>query len=338
MDKSIEELYRQELESLEPVPEMEGENESLEEVSEYIESESFEEFSKEEAEEIIEERTLRLVSMAVSVDSKTKLPVELQDKQIQAQIDDDTLPEGYDYLFWGYSSTPYEIEKFLNSKKEMEPAVQKVSDYLRKIYNYFFKIEKEKFENPREYDLEHKFTKEEIRHLTHSRIKNVIKNIKDYDIGMRFKESKKRAEKMIMAPEKYEVFSKVAHEILSAYHLPSNSNYIRFSTNRNGDHSWYITLPESCDGGRIRISDHWSRNNENMNILIEGDTCEVYDSWNYLFYKGGIEKVHDIAIATNPSFFEEDEDVEEENEIEGGTPLKELLSAEQLEKIRKIMG
>lgn len=52
-----------------------------------------------------------------------------------------------------------------------------------------------------------------------------------------------RAEKEIMSPEKHKVYSKIAQFISDKYSVKLTWNNVDVSTNRYGEHSWYITIP-----------------------------------------------------------------------------------------------
>ncbi|KAA6329771.1 hypothetical protein EZS27_021457 [termite gut metagenome] len=127
--------------------------------------------------------------------------------------------------------------------------------------------------NIHSYDFHHIFTAEEK--------KEVIKKIAKRNLarGMSKEDALKRAKQEIMPDNKYKKFAYITLHICSIFKIPTTSEYIDMSVNRNGEHSWYVTLSyfqlpfyKLTHPLKIRISDH-SRH-----------------------YKSVLERTHDIEL------------------------------------------
>lgn len=82
--------------------------------------------------------------------------------------------------------------------------------------------------------------------------------------GYTEKQALKRAKEEMMPTRKYGMYAFVMQTICDYYDVPTNTDYVDISTNRHGEHSWYLKLSENKV---IRVSDHLSYDRY-VNILI----------------------------------------------------------------------
>lgn len=107
-----------------------------------------------------------------------------------------------------------------------------------------------------EFNFKQKFSKELKKEIINTRAQKYIAKF-----GADHKEAMKRAKAEMMPTKVYVKFAKIAQAICDLYDIPTDTDYISISTNRNGEHSWYIYLDgideyNELTDVRIRISDH----------------------------------------------------------------------------------
>ena len=130
-----------------------------------------------------------------------------------------------------------------------------------------------------EFNFKEVFSKELKREIIERRAKKYVEKF-----GTPVKEAKRRARSEMMPQRKYIKFAKMAQAICEYFEIPTNSDYISISTNRYGQHSWYIDVR----GVRVRISDHTTRDLSNVDIEVYpiGFYKYQYDNDTYKHFKG----------------------------------------------------
>ena len=88
------------------------------------------------------------------------------------------------------------------------------------------------------FDLNKVFTKEDKNDIIEMRTEKYITRY-----GMLKKDARKRAQDQMMPLLKYKRFAKLASSICKIFNLETNVINLDISTNRNGEHSWYIYIP-----------------------------------------------------------------------------------------------
>lgn len=88
------------------------------------------------------------------------------------------------------------------------------------------------------------------------------------------KQALRRAKEEMMPSRKYGMYAFVMQALCDYYDAPTNTDYVDISTNRNGEHSWYLKL---SDDKVIRVSDHMSYQRY-VNILITPKSIIIINS------------------------------------------------------------
>lgn len=107
-----------------------------------------------------------------------------------------------------------------------------------------------------EFDFKQKFSKELKKEIINNRAQKYIAKF-----GTSPKEAIKRAKAEMMPTKEYVKFAKIAQAICDMFDIPTDTDYVSISTNRDGGHSWYIYMDGIDEYNRltdirIRISDH----------------------------------------------------------------------------------
>ena len=103
-----------------------------------------------------------------------------------------------------------------------------------------------------EFNFKTKFSKEIKNEIIENRTKKLILK------GNSEIEARKRAKQEMMPSGKWSKYAKIAQFICDQHNIPTDSDHIQISTNRYGEHSWYIMTGNMA----IRISDHLKKANE----------------------------------------------------------------------------
>lgn len=100
------------------------------------------------------------------------------------------------------------------------------------------------------FDFNKKFSRELKNEIINKRTNKYIDKF-----GMKRIDAYKRARSEMMPNKEYEKFAKMAQFICEAFEIPTNTDYITISTNRYGQHSWYIKVPINPGLGYDYIDD-----------------------------------------------------------------------------------
>lgn len=119
-----------------------------------------------------------------------------------------------------------------------------------------------------EFDFKKKFSNDLKDEIVERRKNKLIAN------GYTENKALRRAKHEMMPSRKYGIYAFVMQTLCDYYDVPTNTDYVDISTNRNSEHSWYLKLAEDKV---IRVSDHMSYQRY-VNILITTKSIIIINS------------------------------------------------------------